>query len=110
MSSNNKSDLVRLLVASCMIGFAIAALFLGVLVWFEVLGIQNLLSTVMGCFAMFSLWVLNGIAFSVLQLALILGRDDDDDDHDGGHFAREFLAEPVPIRVDRPKHRHPPRR
>lgn len=102
MSSHDKSDFVRLCMMCAMIGFTVASVFILVLLSFDVLGIANLLTSAAGLLALCGLWVLNGAAFSVLQFIIsAAGHDDDDDDHDGGHFAREYLAEPVLIRIEK---------
>ncbi len=106
MSSHNKSEFLRLCMTSGVIGFVVAFLFNVVLVGFNVLGSAELLTTFGGAAALFVVWMLNGLAFSVLQFVIaVSGRDDDDDDHDGGHFAREYLAEPVLIPIEKDQRR-----
>ncbi len=110
MSKQKTPDLIRLYIKSCMIGFVLAALFVALLLGLDVMGLGGLVArSDVGLVAVLVLWLLNGIVFAGVQFAIaVMGlADDDDDDHDGGLFARVYLAEPVPVRVDR---RPPPRR
>ena len=110
MSTQKTPDLIRLYIKSCMIGFALAALFVGLLLGMDVMSLGGLVAASnVGPLAVLGLWVLNGIVFAAVQFIFtIMGlADDDDDDRDGGLFGRVFLAEPVPVRIDR---RQPPRR
>lgn len=52
------------------IGFAMAAVFVGLLVYFNVMGLQSLLATEEKWFvALFVLWFGNGTVFGALQVA-----------------------------------------
>ena len=85
-------DLVRLYVTQTVIGFAIAAVLVAGLLWFDVAGLGRLVAgSDVGVLAALLLWVFNGIVFAGVQFAIaIMGMaedDDDDDDDEGGHVA-----------------------
>lgn len=108
MPDQKTPDLIKLYIKSCAIGFVLSAVFVGLLLGFDVLGLGGLvMRSDVGIVAVLVLWVLNGIVFGSVQFGIaIMGMaDDDDDDRDdgprGGRRASVFLAEPVPIRVDR---------
>ena len=110
MSTQKTPDLIRLYIKSCIIGFVLAAVFVGLLLGFDVMGLGGLVArSDVGLVAVLVLWVLNGIVFAGVQFAIaVMGlADDDDDDRDGGLFGRVYLAEPVPVRIQR---QPPPRR
>lgn len=103
MSTQKTPDLIKLYVKSCVIGFVLSAVFLGLLMWFDVVGIGRLIfGSDIGLMAAVVFWILNGIVFAGVQFGIAvmsLGRDDDDDGHGGGMMLPVFLAEPVPVRV-----------
>ena len=92
-------DLVRLYVTQTVIGFAISAVMVAGLLWFDVAGLGRLVAgSDVGVLAALLLWVFNGIVFGGVQFAIaIMGmaEDDDDDDDEGGHFARAPALIPV---------------
>jgi hypothetical protein len=80
----------------CAIGFAVSAIFVGALLYFNIANLWHLISTSdIGMMALFVFWVLNGIVFAGVQTAvavmLMAEKDDDDDGPQGGT--------PVPVRV-----------
>lgn len=107
MSTQKTPDLIKLYIKSCVIGFFMAAVFVGLLMWFDVVGIGRLiLASDIGLMAAFVFWVLNGIVFAGVQFGIAvmaMGNDDDDDGRGGGMMLPVFLAQPVPVRVDKPK-------
>jgi hypothetical protein len=93
-------DLVRLYVTQTVIGFAIAAVLVAGLLWFDVAGLGRLVAgSDVGVLAALLLWVFNGIVFAGVQFAIaIMGMaedDDDDDDDEGGHVAPAPALIPV---------------
>jgi hypothetical protein len=97
-------DLIRLYIRQVVIGFAISAVVLAGILWFDIAGLGRLiLNSDVGLMAAFLLWVFNGIVFAGVQFALaIMGMaDDDDDDDEGGHRAEVPLAVAVPVRHGR---------
>lgn len=105
-------DLIKLYIKSCAIGFALSAVFVGLLMWFDVAGIGRLiLGSDIGVMAAVVFWILNGIVFAGVQFGIAvmgMAQDDDDDEPRGGRMMPVFLAEPIPVRVtDRKDRRRP---
>ena len=97
--------LIRLYITHVAIGFGIAAVFVGMLLWFDVANLWHLISTSdKGWLALLVLWFANGIVFAGVQFAIaVMGmKDDDDDEPRGGH--RQHVMQPapqlIPVRVD----------
>jgi hypothetical protein len=95
--------LIRLYVSSVAIGFALSAVFLGLLFWLDIAGLGGLvLASASGGVAALMLFVMNGIVFSGVQFAIAISRladdDTDDDDPRGGPRAFfRFGASPIPV-------------
>lgn len=92
--------LIKMYIKHCAIGFAIAAGFVAVLLWFDVMNLWSMVShDPMGWLAVLVLWISNGIVFAGVQFAyaiMAMGRDDeDDDDHHGG----TMIWDAAPVRV-----------
>ncbi len=97
-------QLVRLYITQVAIGFGLAGVFVGLLLWFNIANLWHLVShSSDGLLAVLILWVANGIVFAGVQFAIAVMRmkDDDDDDHHGGlrqHVLhRDHVAIPVPV-------------
>jgi hypothetical protein len=90
--------LIRLYLLSIAIGFALSAVFAGVLVWQDVMGLGRLiLGSDVGLVALAMLVVFNGIIFSGVQFGLrIMLMADDDAGPKGGLRQR---AAPAPVAV-----------
>jgi hypothetical protein len=91
-------DLMVLFLRHCAVGFAGAALFVSVLLTYDVARIGSLVAgSDQGQLAVFLLWVLHGTVFGSVQFAISLmlaaRDDDDDDDFRGGRMI------PIPVRV-----------
>jgi len=113
MSRQQTPDLIKLYIKSCAIGFILAAVFVGLVMWFDVAGLGRLiLGSDIGLMAVIVFWILNGIVFAGVQFAIaIMGMaDDDDDDPRGGMMMLQRLGEPIPIRVSDRKDRRINRR
>ena len=96
--------LIKLYIVNVIIGFALAGLFVGMLLWFNIANLWHLVSTSdKGLLAVVVLWVSNGVIFAGVQfgIAVMRMKDDDDDEPRGGTRAPSHvhLAEPVPVRV-----------
>ncbi|WP_298676783.1 hypothetical protein [uncultured Lentibacter sp.] len=96
--------LIKLYIVNVAIGFALAGLFVAMLLWFNIANLWHLVSTSdKGILAVMILWVSNGIIFAGVQFGIAVMRikDDDDDEPRGGTRAPSLvhLAEPVPVRV-----------
>ncbi len=62
--------LVKLYIRNVAIGFAIAAAFVAMLLWFDVMGLWALVSkSDAGLLAVFLLWFMHGIVFAGVQFA-----------------------------------------
>ncbi len=97
-------DLIQLYIKSVAIGFVLSAVFVGLLIGFDVMGLGGLIArSDVGFLAILMIWFFNGLVFSGVQFAfaIMAMSDDDDDDPRGGRLARVYLAEPIPVRVDR---------
>ncbi|MRU14472.1 hypothetical protein FDP25_03405 [Roseovarius sp. A21] len=95
--------LIRLYIVNVAIGFGLAAVFVGLLLWFNIANLWHLVSSSdKGWLAVLILWISNGIIFAGVQFGIAVMRlkDDDDDDHHGGlgqHvMRREHATIPVP--------------
>ncbi len=75
-------DLIRLYIRQTALGFVIAAVFVGMLFWFDVAGLWRLVSNSdVGLLAAFLLVVFNGIVFSGVQFGIaVMNMAEDDPD------------------------------
>jgi hypothetical protein len=91
-------QLVRFYIRHVLIGFALAAVFTGLLLWLNVGNLWHLVThTAEGPLAAFLLFFLNGIVFAGVQhgiAVMLLAEDDDKDDR-----APPVAADPVPVPV-----------
>lgn len=98
--------LIRLYIVNVAIGFALAAVFVGLLLWFNIANLWHLISTSdKGWLAVLILWISNGIIFAGVQfgIAVMRMKDDDDDDGPGGGL-RQHVMRPdyatIPVQAD----------
>jgi hypothetical protein len=94
-------ELIRLYVKNVAIGFAIAAVFVAMLLYFDIANMWHLISrSDNGWLTVLVLWILNGIVFAGVQfgIAVMSLKDDDDDEPRGGK------RRPVARSGDRPLH------
>lgn len=89
--------LVALYIRHCTIGFAVAAAFVGLLLWFDIAGLAGLITaSEAGLLAVLMLWVMNGIVFAGVQFAwAVMNMAERSDTPRGG------LLQPVPARVEK---------
>ncbi len=102
--------LIRLYITNVAIGFGLAAIFVAMLLWFNIANLGYLVThSDKGWLAIVILWVANGIVFAGVQFAIAVMRmkDDDDDEPRGGHRQRRLPPQPVPLRIEA---RHGPAR
>lgn len=95
--------LISLYIRQVAIGFVLSAVFVGLLMYFNVANLWHLVSNSSeGLIALTVMWVLNGIVFAGVQfgIAIMCMKEDD---HSGGkrQMMPVMLAEPVPVRVAR---------
>lgn len=108
MSTHNAPDLIKLYIKSGFIGFLASAVFVALLLWFDVAALWRLVSgSPVGVIAVIMMWVFNGIVFAGVQFAItIMSMSDDDDDH-GGKHQRVLQSAPVLVPVRATKDRNP---
>ncbi len=98
-------QLLRVYIRQCLIGFALSAVFVVLLLGFDVAGLRGLVMSAQGgVLAVFMLFFFNGLVFAGAQFAITImrmGQDDDDDDDYRGRRDALPLAKPVPVRVGR---------
>ena len=93
--------LVRFYIRHTLIGFAIAAAFVGLLFWFNVANLWPLVSTSdVGVLAAVLLVVFHGIVFSGVQFGVAIMRMAEDGD-DGGRRDAVTVRDAVPVPVAR---------
>ncbi|MFY9239411.1 MAG: hypothetical protein WAO78_11185 [Roseovarius sp.] len=96
--------LIRLYIIQCAIGFGLAAVFVGMLLWFNIANLGHLVfNSDKGWLALLVLWVSNGVVFGGVQfgIAIMRMKDDDDDEPRGGHRRRVQPSQGklIPVRV-----------
>lgn len=100
--------LIRLYITSVAIGFALSAVFLGLLVWLNVAGLGHLvLHTASGGVAAVMLFVMNGIIFAGVQFAIAIMRLADDDNDPRGGLRAPHVLRAVPVKVAAKLHAKP---
>ncbi|MCT8159344.1 hypothetical protein [Pseudoruegeria sp. SHC-113] len=95
--------LVRLYITHSLIGFGIAALFVAILLWFNVANLWHLVThSDIGWMAVALMVLFNGIVFSGVQFGIAIMRMADEDDDTGGkRDALPLMApNPVPVPVE----------
>lgn len=77
----------RFYIKHCLIGFALSAAFVSLLLWFNIANLWHLISTSdIGFMALVVFWVLNGIVFAGVQtgIAVMQLAEPDDEGPKGG--------------------------
>jgi len=91
--------LVRMYIRHVLIGYALSAVFTGLLLWLNVANLWHLVThTPEGPLAAFLLVMFNGIVFSGVQFGIAVMRMADDGG-DGGK-PRRVAAEALPVRAE----------
>lgn len=90
--------LVRLYIVNVLIGFALSAVFTGLLLWLDVAGLWHLATAVKGGWiGVLMLFVSNGIVFAGVQFAIrIMSMAEDGP---GGGTRSHVMTEPAPVKV-----------
>lgn len=93
--------LIKMYITQVIIGFIVSAVFVGLLLWFNVANLAHLVSSSKeGLLAVFLLWLFNGIVFAGVQFAIrIMNMNDDDDEPRGGLRQHSMNREPALVRV-----------
>ena len=99
--------LIRLYIRHCAIGFAVSAIFVGMLFAFDVANLWTLVSrSDVGLLATVMLFVGNGIVFAGVQFGISVMRMADDDDAHPRGGQRDPVLLPVPSTVPIVPRRH----
>ncbi|PTQ71304.1 hypothetical protein [Celeribacter persicus] len=97
--------LVKLYITQVLIGFAIAAAFVGALLYFNVANLWHLVThNEAGIIAVIVLWFANGIVFSGVQFAITIMRmaERENDGQGGKRDEIPLMAmEPIPVEAKR---------
>ncbi|MDE4099187.1 MULTISPECIES: hypothetical protein [Rhodobacterales] len=97
--------LIQLYIRNVALGFGIAAVFVGLLLWFNVMNLWGLVSTSdVGLLAIGILWFMNGIVFAGVQFAwavMSLAGDDDAGPRRGTPVVNHF--EPIRVKAAAPR-------
>ena len=96
--------LISLYIRHVAIGFAIAAVFVGMLLWFDVAGLWRLISNdPAGTVAVLMLWISNGIVFAGVQFGIrVMMMAEGSQKPSGGQRIQRFV-EPTLVRVEAKK-------
>ncbi|MEP4037239.1 MULTISPECIES: hypothetical protein [unclassified Pseudophaeobacter] len=93
--------LVKLYIKNVIIGFCIAAGFVAMLLWFNVMNLWGLISQSSdGLLAVFLLWFMNGIVFAGVQFAWVIMSMAQKDDGPRGGTPVAHRFEPAPVRAE----------
>lgn len=100
--------LIRLYITQVLIGFAVSAAFVALLLWANVANLTHLITNTSGGYvALFMLWFLNGIVFAGVQFGISVMRMARDDDKPGGG-KRDALpvdfTSAVPVKITPKRH------
>lgn len=96
--------LVSLYIRNIAFGFALSAIFVAALLYFNIANLWHLVnSSSMGWVAVLMLFIFNGIVFAGVQFAIAIMQIDDDDDDEPKGGRRDGLIvdyQPIAIPVD----------
>ncbi|AHD01476.1 hypothetical protein [Leisingera methylohalidivorans] len=99
-------ELVKMYIRNVVIGFGIAAVFVAMLLWFDVMNLWALVSgSDTGLLAVFMLWFMHGIVFAGVQFgwAVMAMAEKDGGPRRGTPVVKEF--QPVRVPADQPSQR-----
>ncbi len=102
-------ELIKLYIRNVIIGFAIAAAFVAMLLWFNVMNLWHLISTSdVGLIALFVLWFSHGVVFAAVQFGLAVMSLAEPPKGGGGkrQGVRRMMPALQRARVDRRKRPH----
>ena len=92
-------ELIRLYIRNVLIGWALAAVFVAMLVGFNIANLGHLvMETQGGWLAAGMLWAANAVVFGGVQFAIAVMRLADDDAPRGGNRLR--YGDPIPVRAE----------
>ncbi|MBU2962489.1 hypothetical protein KO516_16995 [Citreicella sp. C3M06] len=102
--------LIRLYIVQVVAGFALSAVFVGLLLWLNVANLYHLVtSSEAGLLAVFLLWLFNGLVFAGVQFAIsIMRMGDDGAAPPGGKRMPGATMAPATVRIKAPSARGRP--
>lgn len=99
-------ELIKLYIKNVLIGFAIAAAFVGTLLWFNVMNLWHLVTTSdSGVLAVVILWFAHGIVFAGVQFAYAVMSLAERNDTPRRGTPVADLTRPVRVKVAAPSNR-----
>lgn len=95
--------LVRLYIRQVLIGFAISATFVALLLWLDIKGLRGLVAgSDAGALAVFMLWFMNGIVFAGVQFAFTIMAMAEPGSNRPPRGGLRFMAACAPEKIARP--------
>ncbi len=92
--------LVQFYIRQVILGFGLSALFVGLLMGFNVANLWHLVSgSDMGLLALIMLWVFNGVVFAGVQFGISIMRMDQFDGGSGGGRQQPLVQQTAPVVV-----------
>lgn len=78
---------MRLYLRHCAVGFGLSAVFVALLLYYDIAGLGHLIAgSDVGPMALFLLWFFNGTVFGSVQFAIVvMSQAEPDDRHDNDH-------------------------
>ncbi len=102
MNQKPEPDLMRLYLRHCAIGFALSAVFVALILGFDVVGLRGLvMGSDVGWLAVLLLWFFNGTVFGSVQFAIMVMSQADDDDEGPRRGMMIPVRVPAEARTDR---------
>ena len=96
-------ELIKLYIRHSLIGFGIAAIFVGLLLWFDINGLWSLIAQDKAAvLAVFILWFFNGALFAAVQFGYAVMNLAERPDNGGGGGGLRALVK-VPARARAPR-------
>jgi hypothetical protein len=84
MTPYHEPNLMRLYLRHCAVGFALSAVFVGLILWFDIARLGTLVAhSDVGALAVFLLWFFHGTVFGSAQFAVMIMLKSEDDDDEG---------------------------
>lgn len=100
-------ELIKMYIRNCILGFLIAGAFVGILLWFNIMNLWNLVTgSDVGILAVVVLWFAHGIVFAGVQFAYaVMSLAEKEPRGPRGNLPLRAQLEPmvVPVPVDEPQ-------
>ncbi len=89
--------LIRVYIIQVLIGFGLAAVFVGLLLWLDVGNLRHLvMASDIGWLAVLMLFIFNGLVFAGVQFSITIMRMAEDEKPKGGGLRKSVFEEGVP--------------